>query len=99
MRARTSLSIILLLTAFLSAKASYPVEYRGEVIANAGSGDFAPYYIASNNFGILTQPYSVLARASARRGMEMEKRLVRIRVRFPSQHLHNGPSAASLRFA
>lgn len=74
MRARTSLSIILLLTAFLSAKASYPVEYRGEVIANAGSGDFAPYYIASNNFGILTQPYSVLARASARCGMEMEKR-------------------------
>ena len=74
MKIRIALSIALLFAAVNGARASYPVDYRGEIIANAGTGDFAPYYIASNNFGIMTQPYSALARASVWRGMEMDRR-------------------------
>lgn len=74
MKIRIALSIALLFAAVNAARASYPVDYRGEIIANAGTGDFAPYYIASNNFGIMTQPYSALARASVWRGMEMDRR-------------------------
>lgn len=63
-----------MLSSVIAATAAYPVHYRAEVTGNAGNGSFAPYYMASNNFGILTQPYSALARVSAWRGMEMDKR-------------------------
>lgn len=36
------------------------VEWEGSVTMNAGSGEFAPYYIASNRGGTLTQQYSTL---------------------------------------
>lgn len=55
MISRLTLLLTLLITTVASVKAQYPIDYRGEIIANAGSGNFAPYYIASNNFGIMTQ--------------------------------------------
>ncbi len=51
-----------------------PVEFCGEIITNAGSGEFAPYYLMSNNFGVLTQSYSLLARISAKRTMDLSRR-------------------------
>ena len=41
---------------------------------NAGSGDFAPYYIASNRHGVLTQSSNALARIEAWRPHEEGKR-------------------------
>ena len=58
----------------VSPSVEHPVEYCGEVIANAGGGEFAPYYLMSNNFGVLTQPYSMLARISAKRTMDLNRR-------------------------
>ena len=71
---RILLSFCLLSAAAVQAVATCPVNYKGEIIANAGSGNFAPYYIASNNYGILTQPRSTLARAAAWKEMETGER-------------------------
>lgn len=74
MISRLTLLLTLLITTVASVKAQHPIDYRGEIIANAGSGNFAPYYIASNNFGIMTQPYSTLARAAAWKEMNTDAR-------------------------
>lgn len=58
----------------LSAAAVYPVSYEASVWGNAGSGDFAPYYIASNNHGILSQTNNALLRLGAWREMDTSKR-------------------------
>lgn len=71
---RLLLSFCLLSAAAVQAVATCPVNYKGEIIANAGSGNFAPYYIASNNYGILTQPRSTLARGAAWKEMETGER-------------------------
>ncbi|MEG0560517.1 MAG: capsule assembly Wzi family protein [Muribaculaceae bacterium] len=57
-----------------SVKAEYPINYNASIIANAGSGDFAPYYMASNVHGILTQPFSTLIRAGVNRNMSKASR-------------------------
>lgn len=53
---------------------SYAIDYSAEAILNAGSGNFAPYYMASNRHGIITQSNNALLRASLSRPMQMEKR-------------------------
>ena len=55
-------------------KALSPIEYSASFIGNAGSGDFAPYYIASNQHGILTQKSDALLRLSAWQPMDTTKR-------------------------
>ena len=40
--------------------AQMSVEYEGTMTLNAGNSEFAPYYIASNRGGTLTQQYSTL---------------------------------------
>ncbi|MDE5978572.1 MAG: hypothetical protein K2G84_00905, partial [Muribaculaceae bacterium] len=47
---------------------------RAEGIFAAGSGDFAPYYIASNNHGILTQSNDALLRLSLDKQPDTKKR-------------------------
>ena len=62
----------LLTTAIFHAQPAYAsqpggiftMNARAEGIFAAGSGDFAPYYIASNNHGILTQSKDALLRLS-----------------------------------
>ncbi len=49
--------------AALSATAEFTVDYRGEASVNAGSGDFAPYYIASNVHGTVNAPVGAYLRA------------------------------------
>jgi len=53
-----------------AAKAEFDITYKGSVTANAGSGDLAPYYIASNRGGTVTQQYSTLLSAAARHDMD-----------------------------
>lgn len=47
---------------------------RAEAILAAGSGDFAPYYIASNNHGILTQSKDALLRLSLDKKTDTSRR-------------------------
>ena len=56
----------------LVSYAETPLVYEGSVSGNVSSGDFAPYYIMSNNGGVLTQPDAVLMRLDATK--EMDKR-------------------------
>lgn len=71
---RNLLAMLAIVVVPLSAGAVYPVSYEASVWGNAGSGDFAPYYIASNNHGILSQTNNALLRLGAWRDMDMTKR-------------------------
>lgn len=73
---------ILLPLALLSAviafrfglSAAVPVEYGAELLLNAGSGDFAPYYIASNRHGILTQKTNGLVQLELTKNLSLSSR-------------------------
>lgn len=71
---RTLASIILLSGIFASSDAEVPVNYEAELILNAGSGDFAPYYIASNRHGILTQTNNALLDLSVHKELDLSER-------------------------
>ena len=58
----------------ITSRAEYRIDYSAEAVLTAGSGDFAPYYVASNNHGIVTQRDNALLRASVSRPVEMSKR-------------------------
>lgn len=62
------------LAAFGSDRQPLSIDYEAEAIVNAGSGDFAPYYIASNRHGILTQKTDALLRLAAFKPMESSSR-------------------------
>lgn len=70
---KAHISIMLLFTA-LSISAQYSINYSSSFCANVGSGDFAPYYIASNQHGIITQKSDALFRLSAWLPMDTAKR-------------------------
>ena len=58
-----STAIASLLATTGSAWASYPLKIDAEVIAGESTGTFAPYYVASNNHGRITQPGTFLVDA------------------------------------
>ena len=63
------------MTAALAATAAgYEVWYSAQAILNAGKGGFAPYYVASNQHGLVTQGRGALLRLSAERGMNLDDR-------------------------
>ena len=71
---KKALSVLLFTAISLAAAAEYPLDYEVEFSANAGSGNFAPYYIASNDYGRISQPYGARLEASLWRKMDMSKR-------------------------
>ncbi|MDE7407450.1 MAG: hypothetical protein K2M76_03425, partial [Muribaculaceae bacterium] len=67
------LIIMLFATICVNAKTgvdSLGVRYRGEVVSYGGGGNFLPYYLASNNNGVATQPYGGYMRLSAFKAMD-----------------------------
>lgn len=50
------------------------VNYVASLLVNAGKGDFAPYYIASNRYGTITQQSGAYLRLSADRPLALGKR-------------------------
>ncbi len=52
----------------------YEIDYSAEVILSASEGTLAPYYMASNRHGILTQGNNALVRAGISRDMNLESR-------------------------
>ena len=71
---RALLAGIAIVLGWLPAMPQMQIDYRVALTANAGSGDFAPYYMMSNVHGTLTQPYSTLLRASAEKKMDSSQR-------------------------
>ncbi len=61
---------------FLSMEmhAKLPISYSVELISNNGSGKWAPYYIASNTQGTITQPHSELINIGMFNDMDTTKR-------------------------
>lgn len=57
-----------------SNKADFVMTGRAEGIFAAGNGDFAPYYIASNNHGIITQSKDALLRLSIDKETDSSRR-------------------------
>lgn len=50
------------------------IYYQADICVNAGSGNFAPYYIASNQNGTITQADGIQLRMQAHRPIERNKR-------------------------
>lgn len=69
-----ALTCAIAISCCLAVYGELPINYQVSLTANAGSGDFAPYYMMSNVHGTLTQPYSTLLRASASKEMDSHKR-------------------------
>lgn len=58
-----------------STKAGRPLfDVELQTIANAGSGTFAPYYIASNSQALITQPFGIQEYIRAERRLSTEQR-------------------------
>ena len=69
--------IIATLVAFSAigvASAEAPLQVEGSVSANAGSGDFAPYFMMANRGGTLTQPKAVELRVKALKDFDLSER-------------------------
>lgn len=65
----------LALTAVTAAGAEGPlIEYSLSTGLNAGTGDFAPYFIASNSGGIFTQPAAAFERISGMKHTDSSRR-------------------------
>ncbi len=56
------------------AAAETPLNYKGEILGNVSDGDFAPYYMMSNNGGVLTQGKTFQARAAAWKDLDLSRR-------------------------
>lgn len=54
--------------------AETPLQFRAEAFGNVGTGDLAPYYMMSNNGGVLTQGKTAAVRAKAWKDFDLSKR-------------------------
>ena len=70
---RQILTLVVSLAA-LVATAQVSIDYSAGLLCNAGKGDFAPYYIASNSGGVATSASSGLLRAGAFIPMDYNRR-------------------------
>lgn len=59
----------------LPTAAQFDLNYKASLTANGGSGDFAPYYIASNRHGTLTQNGDGLLQLAAWHPLDLDRRL------------------------
>ncbi len=55
-------------------RAEYKIDYKAEIIANVGDGKFAPYYVASNRHGLITQTNTALLLAGISRQWDSSSR-------------------------
>lgn len=68
------LSFAVLVMTAVAATAETPLVYEGGVSGNAGSGDFAPYYMMSNIGGTITQPNALTLRLKAEKELDLGNR-------------------------
>lgn len=72
---RIALSCLVILAASVPANAQMDIDYQGAFTANAGISRLAPYYIASNRGGTVTQQTSALLNAGLWHQMDTTHRL------------------------
>ena len=66
--------VILLLSAAGTATAETTVDYRGSVMVNASTGDYAPYMIGSWNYGRVTGANGIWHNGEATKALDMDRR-------------------------
>ena len=66
--------VILLLSAAGAATAETTVDYRGSVMVNASTGDYAPYMIGSWNYGRVTGANGIWHNGEATKALDMDRR-------------------------
>ena len=69
-----ALMCVALLCGGVTSFAEIPVNYDASFIGSLGSKDLAPYYISSNNHGILTQGDNALLRGMAWKPLDTGRR-------------------------
>lgn len=67
--------ICLIITCKDSASAKYDIRVKAGTDAVYGSGDFAPFYMASNRFGTLTQSKDILFNAGIHDTLDLSRRI------------------------
>ena len=70
---KTLMSVVLLGCATI-ATAEVPVNYEASLTGSLSTEELAPYYLSSNNHGVLTQGNNVLFRATAWKPLETDTR-------------------------
>ncbi len=67
-------TVILLTIASTTVRADYEIPWKAATHVNAGGGNFAPYFIASNSGGIFTQPAGIYQTAQINRKLSTKNR-------------------------
>lgn len=65
---------IAIFSGVLPTYAQDTVKWEASTIVNVGTGDFAPYYIMSNEGGVITQPITLMERGVIYKNIQTEKR-------------------------
>lgn len=73
-RLRIVCALWLLAAAPLSLYGEENIHYDGTLLLETSSGDFAPYFMASNRYGVLTQSDNVLLNLGFHRDLDLERR-------------------------
>lgn len=66
--------MVAIIAATTPASAEYSLDWEASTTVNLGTGDFAPYYIMSNNGGVITQPMTIMERGKLYRELKTDKR-------------------------
>lgn len=72
---RLILSALPIIITATTLRAEYTLNYGVDVIGNAGTGNFAPYFMASNEHGVISQPYSALVKLDLNNKHKLTDRL------------------------
>ena len=68
------LVVAMIVATTIPASAEYSLDWEASTTVNLGTGDFAPYYIMSNNGGVITQPMTIMERGKLYRELKTDKR-------------------------
>lgn len=74
MKLRAALLISAISLGTMAINAISPIRYRGTFLGYTASGDFTPYYLASNSFGVNASPHAALLRAALDSPMDSSMR-------------------------
>lgn len=74
MKSSVAISALMALCIWAKSGAVNPIKYTGEFMGYSASGDFTPFYIASNDFSVNASPQAALLRASITSAMDSSMR-------------------------
>ena len=74
MKLMRAILIAVVMLSSLPMNSQVAVEYEATVMGNGSTGEFAPFYIASNNHGIMPQKNAALVRGAVGRDLDLSRR-------------------------